>query len=262
MNNSFSYRSRSTSIGRRRLLAATLLIVVVFIIDSITGGKIRALVREGVAGVSSAFDHIAGNVMNHGYFETHAALAAQNATLQAEVNSLQAQIALTNSLKAQNTSLQELVHLAQTQQGIAAPVASSFIASPYGTFLIGAGSAQGITQGSLVLTGENVVIGEVSNVGTDSATVLELLAPGSTIDAQLDGSSIVAHGKGGGNALAEAPNGLVITTGDSVTAPEFNERVIGIVGHVDSDPSNATQQVSIGLPVNLSSLQYVYVVLK
>lgn len=256
----FKYRGRSTTIGRRRLLIATLFVVLLFLIDLVTGGKVRALVAGGVAAVSSTFSNIAGNVMNHGYFETHASLAAQNAALQAKVDSLEEQVALENSLQSQVASLQSLVHLAQAVPGVAAPVASSFIASPYGTFLIGAGSAQGIVPGSLVLTGGGIAIGVVSNVGADSATVLELFAPEGTVDAEVDGTPVIVRGAGGGNATAEAPNGITITPGDAVTAPEYGNRVIGIVGHLDSDPSNAAQKVYIGLPANLSSLQYVYVV--
>jgi cell shape-determining protein MreC len=258
--NDFKYRGRSTTIGRRRLLIATLFVVLLFLIDIVTGGKIRALVRDAVSGVSGAFSHIAGNVINHGYFETHAALAAQNAALQAQVNSLEEQVALSNALQSQVASLQSLVHLAQTAPGITAPVSSSFIASPYGTFLIGAGSAQGIARGALALSSGGTVLGTVSNVGGDSATVTELFAPQNTVDAELDGTPIPVRGVGGGNATAQAPASLAISAGDAVTAPEYGNRVIGIVGHTDSNPSNAAQEIYIGLPVNLSSISYVYVV--
>jgi cell shape-determining protein MreC len=142
-------------------------------------------------------------------------------------------------------------------------VASSFIASPYGTFLIGAGARDGITVGSLVLSDaadHAVVVGTISDISAHTATVVELFAPQHSLDALLDGAPVIVKGTGGGNATAEVPNGIKVIPGDALTAPEFSGRVIGVVGHIDANPSNAAIEVSVGTPVNLASMQYVFVV--
>ena len=260
MDSGFSYSSRKTNVGRRRLWIATALVVILFLLDLVSGGKVRALVRDGVAVVSTGFHHIGQSIAASGFFRSNASLASENQSLKAQVAALQEQAALSDALQAQITSLSSITHLAQTVPGITAPVASSFIASPYGTFLIGAGAAEGVTRNALVLSDQGVVIGTISDVSAHTATVLELFAPEHSVNALLDGSPISAKGTGGGNATAQVPNGVSVNPGDAVTAPEYGGRVIGIVGHVDSNPSNAAMQVSIGSAVNLASMQYVYVV--
>ena len=256
----FSYRDRTATSGRRRLIYATAGVIALLLIDVITGGSIRSFVRDTAGHLSNGFHAAGERISAGGYFTSHAALASENESLKAQLATLQERAALATALQAQVTALSSLTHLAAAQTGITVPIASSFIASPYGTFLIGAGVDQGILRGSIVLSQAGTVIGSVTDVGPHTATVTELFAPGKVIDAQLDGASIVVHGAGGGNATSQVPRGLKIVPGDAVIAPGFNGRVVGIVGHVDSDPSNAAIQVYIGSPVNLASLSYVFVV--
>ena len=260
MDTRFSYRSRSTGSGRRRLLLATAFVILLFLIDLVTGGKVRAIVRDGAAAVSLTLHHMSAGISASGYFASHAALASENQSLKAHVAALAERAALTTALQEQVATLESLAHLAQSTPGVSAPVASSFIASPYGTFLIGAGSAEGIAPGALVLSGSGFVIGRVTDVGKGTATVVEIFAPQHSIDALIDGSPVTVKGAGGGNAIAQVPHGVTVTVGDPVTAPEFQGRPIGVVGHFDTDPSSAATQVYIGSPVNRAALQYVFVI--
>ena len=148
--------------------------------------------------------------------------------------------------------------LAQTTPGLAAPITSSIVSSPYGTFTIGAGSADGVAQGSLVLTADGFVIGKVTQVQAHQSLVDEVFASGAQTPVSIDGSAVVATGQGG-EAQAEVPHGITVSQNDPVTAPEYGGRPIGIVQHVDSNPANAQQAVYIALPVSLASLQFVYV---
>ncbi len=260
MNTGFSYRERNAGTGRRRLLLVTIFVIVLFLVDMVTGGSIRAIVRDANARISLAARAIGMTIASNGYFTSHAALASQNVALQARVATLEEQIVLSASLQQQVTTLSEMAHLATTEQGITVPVASSFIASPYGTFLVGAGIDEGVSLDSLVLSGNGTAIGTISYVSAHTATVTEVFAPGVVINALLDGAPVSVHGAGGGNATTQVPHGVSIAPGDVVTAPSLGGHTIGIVGHVDTDPSSAAMQVYIGSPVNSASLQYVFVV--
>lgn len=260
MDRGFSYSARTTNVGRRRLWIATIIVVVLFGVDLVSGGAVRNIIRSVVADTSLAVGRVGENISASGLFSSKASLAAENQSLKAQIQALQEQAALSAALEGQVTALTTIAHLATSQAGITAPVASSFIASPYGTFLIGAGRNDGVTAGSLVLSDQSVVVGTVSDTGAHSATVVELFAPEHSLDALLDGASITVKGEGGGNATAQVPNGTKVGQGDAVTAPEYAGRVIGVVGHVDANPSNAAIVVSIGSPVNLASMQYVFVV--
>lgn len=260
MNARFSYRDDHVGIGRRRLIIATIVVVAIFGVDLVTGGAVRAIVRSGAVKVSLVFHAVGARIDAGGYFATHAALASQNEALQAQVSSLEERAALATALQAQVTALSAMAHLAQMQEGITAPVASSFIASPYGTFLIGAGVNEGVSVNAIVLSGDGTAVGTVSGVSANAATVTEIFAPGRSTDATIDGVSVTLRGSGGGNATTQVPHGVTVLQGDAVIAPGLSGHVIGLVGHVNTDPSSAAMQVSIGSPVNLSSLQYVFVV--
>ena len=155
--------------------------------------------------------------------------------------------------------LESLAHVASTTPGISVPIVSSVIASPYGTFLIGAGTTHTIQSGSLVLTPQGFAVGRVTEVQSDTAVVQELFAQGIKTDARIGATPMQVIGSGGENAYAQAPRGASIQIGDMVNAPAFSHPV-GVVGVVASSSAEAYQDVYIRLPDNLSALQYVYVV--
>ena len=52
----------------------------------------------------------------------------------------------------------------------------------------------------------------------------------------------------------------VVQVGDSVTAPEYGARPVGIVGRVDTDPASSHNTIYFALPENISALRYVHLV--
>jgi cell shape-determining protein MreC len=225
-----------------------------------TGGKVAALTRDLVSPISALGGRIAGALTENGFFSSRRSLEAEISVLQSEVQQQQLQAAAFEALQQQNAALSQLEHLAATTKGLAAPVTSSVISSPYGTFTIGAGSADNVSSGSLVLTAGGFVIGKVVQVQAHQSLVDQLFGPGVQTPVTIDGASVLATGQGG-TAIAEVPHGVTVSENDPVVAPEYGGRSIGVVQHVDSNPANAQSAVYIALPVSLSSLQYVYVTL-
>ncbi len=252
-----SYRRNES---RRRLAAVSALVIFLFAADVISGGKIRGEIRAGASLVSGWGGGAVHALVGSGVFSTRASLEAQNQSLVEEVSQLEEQAAAYTVVQNENQQLQSIVHLAQTSPGVTAPVVSSLLASPYATFLIGAGSADGITINSLVETQDGFVVGTVSNVGSHTALVTELFAPGATTEGIVDGTAVSIQGDGGGNAHTQVPHGIIIAPGDAVVAPTLGEQAIGIVGNVASSSASASQEVFIRLPTNLLSLQFVYVI--
>jgi len=222
------------------------------------GGKIAAFVRTVVAPISNVGGRLGADITKNGYFATRQSLEAQISSLQQQVQAQQLQAAAFASLQQQNTSLASLEHLAETTPGLAAPITSSVISSPYGTFTIGAGTADTVQLGAQVLTAEGFVIGKVVQVGPKMAVVQEIFAPAMETAVTIDGTASVAAGQGG-QAVAQIPHGATVAVGDPVIAPQYNDRPIGIVQHVDTNPANAQQAVYIALPVSLSSITYAYI---
>ena len=246
-----------------RLYAATALVIFLFILDVASGGGIRHLLRGGVVVMAQWSSSIGARIEGTGILSTRASLEAQNRSLAEELTQFEERAGGYEAMRAENEQLRAFVHLVENTpadaQGLTAPVVSSIRSSPYGTFLIGAGSADGITRGSFVLTSGGFVVGKITDMGAHTAVVAEVFAPGSSINALIGSAAVSAVGSGGGNARAKVPRALPIQVNQSVVAPELGERPIGIVGSIASSSASASQDVFIVLPVNLASLQYVYI---
>jgi cell shape-determining protein MreC len=254
----FAY-DRSQREGRRRLLWATILIVLLVFVDIVSGGRIRSLVKSGGAGLWNASAHVRNTLFGSGFFTSRASLAAENAALREALSRAQEDAASYKALQDENEQLRAVAHLAADRQGITAPVVSSVFASPYGTFLIGAGSLA-VAPGDIALTADGFAVATISDAGDKTATASEIFAPNSTTNVLIGTSPAQAQGRGSGNARARLPRDVAVSVGDVVTAPELGGRPIGVVGKVESSPAAAEQTVYISLPVDLASLRFVYLV--
>lgn len=259
MKREFTFISKHGN-GRRKLVVATIAILLLVGVDMLSGGVVRSGARAVAVKIWSVSDYARNSIFGSGYFVSHAKLASENAALRDSLSQFQQEGAGYRVVKQENDELRSMLHLAQEEKGITAPIVSSVIASPYGTFLVGAGSADEVLVGSLVVTDGGFVVGTVSELGTYTSVVTELFAVGASIDVRIAGAPTTASGRGGSNARATLPRGITVSIGDPVTAPVFGGRAVGIVGQVDSDPAKAEQTIYIHLPVNLGSLHYVYLV--
>lgn len=262
MRNTFS-NLREPVPRRRRLLIATVIVLLVFSFDILSGGLVRALARgtgSTMWGVGSA---IGSSISGTGLLSSRRALQEENTALKQQLAQLRVRDASFQVLMKENASLRALARLPESSPGITAPVISSVSASPYGTFLIGAGIEHGVKKGDLVALSNGsdaLVIGRVDDARKKSSLVMFVFAPNARIEGTLRGAPIAIEGQGGGNARSDAPRGLTIEIGDPVIAPSLGGRAIGIVGKVDSDPARTFQKVYIGLPVGLSEVSFVYVI--
>ena len=258
-------RRRNESQGVRPLAAASALVVLLFVIDVVSGGYVRHEVRALAEASMRTLGAVQGAITRSGVFSSRARLEAMNVGLETEVNELRERAAASEALRVENESLRALLHLASTTSevslsGITAPVVSSTFSSPYGTFWIGAGSAEGVLDGDLVLTPGGFVVGTVTDAGAHQSVVSEVFAPNAQVDGMLDGATISFIGSGQGRARASIPRGVHIAQNDPVFAPAFGQRPVGIVGAIASSPASASEDVFVHLPVDLGALQYVYVI--
>lgn len=256
-----SYRQNKSP--QRRLLALTALVIFLFLLDVLTGGSIRHRLRGGAVVVGDWSTRIGTGITGSGIFSTRASLETKNRFLTEELAQFEERAGSYEVLLAENEQLRAFVNLVEGSsgdaRGVTAPVVSSPRTSPYGTFLIGAGEAEGITRGSYVHTSGGFVVGKVTDVGTHTATVAELFAPGVSTEAVVGGATFPVVGSGGGNARTKVPRALTVRINEPVVAPLLGQRPIGIIGSIASSSASASQDVFIMLPVNLSSLRYVYI---
>ncbi|MBI5645255.1 rod shape-determining protein MreC [Candidatus Kaiserbacteria bacterium] len=257
----FSYRSlHGAPRGRQRLLFASFLVLVIFAIDIASHGAVRNAIRSSESVLWRATASVRETLLGGAYFTSKRSLATENASLRTLVADDKARESTYSALADENRALREMLGLREREAGITAPVVSSFRSSPYGTFLIGASESDGIKNGDIVLTSQGFVLGRVVDVGNRTASVRSAFASASRIDVLISNVAAEAEGHGSGNARVFVPRGIMIATGTPVISASFGQRPIGIVGHVVSDESRADQVVYVSLPVELSTLRYVYVV--
>jgi cell shape-determining protein MreC len=256
------YQRSDQKRARRRLVVATIAIFAIVFADVISGGVVRGAARAAHGLVWSVASNIESLTWGSGFFSSKSALQAENTSLKQRLASLEVGLAGVERVKYENAQLRALVHLAEREPGIAAPIISSLRSSPYGAFMIGAGSAESIAAHSIVIAGgaHDIVVGEVVEVYGKSALVKEVFAPGVSVEGIVEGAEITLEGRGGGNARAQVPRTLGLAEGDMVTSREFGGRVIGVVGAISSETASAFAIVYVRTPVNRSELTFVYVV--
>ena len=226
----------------------------------------RSLVRFTGSHIWGWGAGIERSISGSGFFSTRRGLLAENAALTEQIAQFQERAAAYRVLKDENNALREMLHVAEITQGknkesgITAPIVSSFRASPYGTFQIGAGTADSVAPGNLVLSAENFVIGRIEATDAHTSLVKGIFAPNTSIDAVIHGVGAAVEGQGGNNARADVPRQAEVAVGDPVISAAFGSRAIGVVGKVSEDPGSAYKRVQIYLPVNLTVLQFVYIV--
>ncbi|RJQ35462.1 rod shape-determining protein MreC [Candidatus Parcubacteria bacterium] len=244
---------------RRKLLVATLLVLFIFAFDFFSAGTVRGALRIVGSAVWSVIHGATTGITTSGIFATRSMVAHENARLKGEISALEEMLAHYQADAMENETLREMAILAEKEPGLTASVVSSFKASPYGTFLIGAGEAEGVRVNVVVLSKEGFVIGKVIEVSTHQALVEEVFAPRSKLEAIAGSIPLTLAGSGGGNAMGEAPRGSQIATGTPVRAPELDGRLVGIVGDTEGDVAAPSVKVYVRTPVNIETLQFVYV---
>jgi cell shape-determining protein MreC len=244
----------------RVLVFVTVVVVCAAVVDVVSGGTLRNIARASIAPVSRAMHAASATLMGDDFWSSRAALISEIEALESQVSVLAARGASFDAVVEENKSLRDMALLAAVEGGVTAPVISSFYASPYGTFHIGAGSDAGVAAGDLALAEGGYVLGEITDVARKTSTARTVFAPGMSVDVVIGSVGFRVEGRGGGNGRAEVPREALLVGGEVVVAPSFGGRPIAIIGKVASTSASALSDVYVVFPVNLSSIRFVHIV--
>ncbi len=143
-------------------------------------------------------------------------------------------------------------------------------AVPYDSYVIDAGSEQGVAIGDQVSAGGTTLIGTVRQVYATTARVVLFSAPGESYDALLmsqNASTTATHGTvpvrvdggGAGSLSAHVPAGTNVVVGDSIVFPGIVGGFSGIVSQVVAPEGDSFKTIYLHLPVNPFSVLFVEV---
>src|SRR5262249_53165388 len=130
------YRPQKEDRGRSRLLYATALVIIIFLLDLVAGGRLRAALRIPASYVYISFTHIGETISASVIFSTRRPLEEENAQLRNQLAAYKSHDAEYAAMKDENSQLRQAVGLSSHLPGKTASVISSLSASAYGTFMI------------------------------------------------------------------------------------------------------------------------------
>ena len=160
----------------------------------------------------------------------------------------------------ENNRLRQLLG-ATDETRVAAAVIARPQELPYDLLQIDRGSAHGITVGSPVFIGEDIVIGLVTHTAAHYSFVALITTPGFEATAFIAGPNIAVtlEGVGGGVARVRVPQGIPLTVGDLVYLLSIEPGTYGRISHVENEPTQPEQYGYISPDISIASLYQVAV---
>lgn len=180
--------------------------------------------------------------------------------LAQQVASLKLELAQFSKIEQENEALQKELGHVQNAQPHLAFVLSALRSSPYETIIIDQGGAEGLGPGQQVVSEGGVALGEVVESYEHVAKVELYSAYGRETEALLpDGTRVLAAGAGSQNFVLRLPQGLKLETGWLLSLPSARHPVLAQIAEIKNNPGDAFQSVYARSPVNVYTLERVYV---
>ncbi len=196
------------------------------------------------------------------YFSSKGSLFAENQDLKLRLSEEESKMSNYNTILAENSRLKDVLgRKTEKKNMILAGILSKPDKSAYDTFILDAGSNNGISLGNIVFAFGNVPLGKVSEVSAFSSKVVLFSSPGEKTEVVIGdkGTFMQIVGRGGGNFEMILPRDFSLEKGTEAVLPGITPYTIGIVETIISDPRDAFQKVILASPVNIFELKFVEV---
>ena len=172
-----------------RLLALVVVVTLLFgIMTALGDGKANGA-EDAAADVRTPFQKVAQALVSrvegyYGYLFSYDMLVQENENLRAQIADLEKQVRENEQAKEENVKLRELLNLSQKHSDFvfeSAKVVSWNASNWASTFTISKGFEAGLEVGDAVVTEYGVLVGTVSEVGTNWSTVDTVVDIGTSI---------------------------------------------------------------------------------
>lgn len=263
-----------------RLLALVVLIAVVFTVATGLGQGKANTVEDTAGAVRSPFQKVAQALVSrvegfYGYLFNYDMLMQENENLRAQIAELEKQVRENEQAKEENVKLRELLNLSQKHSDFvfeSAKVVSWNASNWASTFTISKGYESGLEVGDAVVTEYGVLVGTVSEVGTNWSTVDTVVDIGTKIGVLVGTEETSAMLLGDYTLMSSqymkisfvAESGQVITGDVVVTSGAGGAYPQGLIlGTVSSVHSEAAGQIEYAVVepfTNLNALTQIFVI--
>lgn len=165
-------------------------------------------------------------------------------------------------LEKENSDLKEIM----ARSSSSSPMLLSYIVkkppfTAYDSYVIDIGKNSGVKIGDKVYANGNVLLGEIVEINGSFAKVKLYSSYGEKFDVLIGKNDIeaTATGKGGGAFEVVLPKDSKVQLNDSISVPDLNVSVFGIVRNISRDPARAFSTVLFSQPLNIYEQKWVQV---
>lgn len=200
------------------------------------------------------------SILNN-YIKTKNSIIEDNLSLNDEISRLRLKEIDYYILLKQTDDLKSQLGRINTTGKTVARILSKPPLSPYDTFVVDVGQDQEVKVESKVFVSDNIIIGMVRNVNSNTALVELFSSSGVEHEAVSEriGTTFKLTGLGGGNFKIEVPKDVDILWGDSFVYPNLTSAVLGNVYFIDSNAQSSFKTVYVRTPINVFSSKYVFI---
>lgn len=181
--------------------------------------------------------------------------------LQTTLESYNAQLTTAKLLASENDALKAELGRASHVDGVLGHVTTLPNRSIYDTFVIDAGTKEGIAVGQTVYGFGTIALGTITDVAPEHATVQLFSASGRETPGSVGPNNVTVTltGRGGGEYEVRLPRDLQFTTGEVVAYQSVRTAVLATIERIATDPRDPFQKLIAKAPINLQALKWVIV---
>lgn len=189
------------------------------------------------------------------------ALVAKVTELQTTLDANTVRIDTVTLLENENSQLKSEFGREQKSSGILAHVLTVPNRSFYDTFVIDAGSVEGVRVDQQVYAFNVIALGVVSSVADHSAVVTLFSAAGRETSGTAVGSDVAVTliGRGAGEYEVRMPRDVHFEIGSSIALQSIYPAVLATVQKIMTDPRDPFQRLLAKAPINLTALKWVII---
>jgi cell shape-determining protein MreC len=195
------------------------------------------------------------------YFRSNRTLNSEVIALQTTLqkySSDQARLAL---LQSENDALKAELGRPNRMHGTLASVLFPPGRSLYNTFVIDAGTDEGVNVGMRAYAFGSIALGTVTEVSPTRATVTLYSAQGKETSgtAGTSGTALTLVGRGSGEYEIHMPRDISFSQGEVIAEQSTGAHVLATIIEITADPRDPFQLLRAKAPVNLQALKWVIV---
>lgn len=232
------------------------------------------LVQTVLTPVRNGMDSLARQAERlYGYVFRYESLEAENEALKERIAQLEDEARTTDTLQRENQRYKELLGLKEAHEDyelVSAYIISWDSSNWSHSFTMNRGSAAGIEKNMCVVTAQGYVIGLVSDVGTNWATVTTILDSALEISATLTASGYngivqgaYTSGDQGKLRMNYLPTDAIVRNGDQVVTAGSTvyprDLILGYVSDAGFDETGVAKYALLDPAADFDSLEQVFV---